>query len=95
MLTMTYRDTRLRYGAMVQRALREAGVSQKAAALTLGLDFGQFSRQLTTGSLSGAALWVLNPLTHGHLADVIADELQVLTLERAMRRLAELARTAA
>lgn len=77
-----YNEARRRYAARFRAAMEAGGLSQKAAAKTLGIDEGQLSRQISLGILSGAAIDVLDPLTGGRLAAAIVEDLGVLTFHR-------------
>ncbi len=81
-IAAAYLEARRRYAQRVDRALSEAGVSNKRCALELGIDEGQFSRQRSQGLLSGAALDLLDPLTDGRLAAREADARGVVTFRQ-------------
>ncbi len=82
MIAAIYDEARRRYAARVRAAFEAGGLSHKVAALTLGIDEGQLSRQINLGILSGAAIEILDPLTGGRLAAAIVDDLGVLTFHR-------------
>ncbi len=77
-LTAQYVAARERYGREVQKILQRADL-QKVAALELGMHAGQFSLELSKGTLSGAALLVLNPHTDGELGDWMASQFGITT----------------